>query len=407
MKKSILVCCVFIAISFSLKAQYKTQAQQLLNNEDSLQAGLSRSKTVISGYGSVFYQRDFNKKEALINLERAVLFLGHQFNDKISLFSELEVEDAKVAGGSDGGEIAMEQVYLKFNLNPKQYFVAGLFVPRIGLLNENHLPVNFNGVERPIVEQLIIPATWRELGIGFYGSLNRAPVNYSIALLNGLNSAGFTHGSGLRDGRAEGRNATANNIAITASLQYAWKDFKFQISGYGGGTVGLNKNSADSLGLTGGNFGTPIYLGEANLQYSNNAFTAKALLAYIYYPSADKVNIAYSKNLATGMYGTYAELGYNWLHNKKSNQQFISFVRCELLDLNTSVPAPPKAIYDGTLKQTHVIAGFSYLPIPNVVVKADIRLLHTGEQNPLLTNNPSLPYNQNNQFLNIGIGYSF
>jgi len=392
-------------------AQYRTQAQQLvLSNEDSLNAGISSSKTVISGYGSAFYQRDFNKKESLLTLERAVLFVGHQFNNKISFFSEMEIEDAKVAGGESGGEVSMEQLYLKFNLNPKQYIIAGLFVPRIGFLNENHLPVNFNGVERPIVEQQVIPATWRELGVALYGSLHHAPVNYSLAIVNGLNSANFEHGTGIRDGRAEGRNATANNLAITGSLQSTWRDFRFQLVGYVGGTVGLNKRSADSLGLNSGAFGTTIYMGEADVQYNHNAFSAKALATYISYPEAEKVNTAYAKNLASGIYGAYAEVAYNWLYNSKSNKQFISFVRAEVYDLNAQTPAPPKAIYDGTEKQTHIIAGFSYLPIPNVVIKTDIRLAHTGNQNPELVPNPSpnaLPYQQDNSFFNLGIGYSF
>jgi hypothetical protein len=231
-----------------------------MTNEDSLNAGISKNKTVLSGYGSASYQRDFNLHQSTATLERAVLFVGHQFNSKISVFTELEVENAKVEGGEPGGEIALEQAFLKFNLNPKQYLVAGLFVPRIGILNENHLPVNFNGVERPIVEQLIIPATWRELGAAFYGSANRLPLNYSVALMTGLNSAEFEHGSGIREGRAEGRNALANNLAITASLQYMVSNFKFQVSGYMGGTVGLAPNSADSLGLNSGAFGTPLYL---------------------------------------------------------------------------------------------------------------------------------------------------
>jgi hypothetical protein len=76
-----------------------------------------------------------------------------------------------VEGGvGNNAEISMEQAFLKFNLNAHQYIIAGLFTPRIGILNENHLPVNFNGVERPMVETLIIPATWRELGAGFYGN---------------------------------------------------------------------------------------------------------------------------------------------------------------------------------------------------------------------------------------------
>src|SRR2546425_488820 len=88
-------------------AQVGMPAQQLvLTNEDSLNKGTSKSKTLVSGYGSAFYQRDFNEGMSTINLERAVLFVGHQFNSKISFFSELEIEDAKV--GEGGGEIAME-----------------------------------------------------------------------------------------------------------------------------------------------------------------------------------------------------------------------------------------------------------------------------------------------------------
>ncbi|HVX49391.1 MAG TPA: hypothetical protein VHB48_04510 [Chitinophagaceae bacterium] len=403
---------VFTTLFFSTSnAQFRTNAQKLLTNEDSLNAGAAKNKTVVSGYGSAFYQRDFNKKLSSLTLERAVLFVGHQFSSKIAFFSELEIENAKVEGGKENGaEIAIEQAYLKFNLNARQYIVAGLFVPRVGILNENHLPVNFNGVERPIVETLIIPATWRELGIGFYGSANRLPVNYTIALLNGLNSAAFEHGNGISGGRAEGNLATANNLAITASLQYNAGDFKFQVSGYMGGTVGLSPHGADSLGLNSGAFGTPLYLGEANLQYNRGAISAKALGCYINYPEADKINTAYAKNIARGMYGAYVEVGYNWLYVKNTTQQFITFARAEALDMNASTPAPPKAIYDGTEKQTHIIAGISYLPLPNVVIKADVRLMHTGPQNPELVINPApnaLPYKQSNQFLNIGIGYSF
>ncbi len=401
---------VFSFLVTNLKAQYKTNAQNLVTtNEDSLSNGSNQSKTVISGYGSAFYQRDFNKAVSSATLERAVLFVGHRFNEKISLFTELEIENAKVEGG-EGGEVAMEQAYLKFNLKPNQYLVAGLFVPRIGILNENHLPVNFNGVERPIVETLVIPATWRELGVAFYGTLNNLPLTYDVALMNGLNSANFEHGSGFREGRAEGSNALANNLAVTAAVQYNVSYFKFQVSGYAGGTVGLNQHSADSLGLDNGAFGTPLYLGEADIQFAKNGVSAKALGTYVAYPDADKVNVAYAKNIGSGMYGAYAEVGYDWLYKKQKTVQFITFVRGEMLDLNSSLPAEPKGIYDGTQKQTHIIAGFSYLPIPNVVIKADVRILHTGPQNPELVINPApnaIPYKQDNQFLNIGIGYSF
>lgn len=396
--------------------QFKqTPAQQLIANtgEDSLTSGLgSHAKTVISGYGDLSYQRDFNAKTAVVNLNRAVLFVGHQFSSRIAFFSELEVEDAKVAGGEPGGEVSMEQVYLKFSINPRQYIVAGLFVPRIGILNENHLPINFNGVERPLVESFIIPATWREIGVGFYGQAATAPFTYSIALVNGLNSADFQHGSGVLEGRAEGRLAGANNLAVTASAQYFAGNFKFQVSGYVGGTNPLSPRQSDSLQLNSGMMGTPLYLGEADIQYAKGGFSAKALGCIIALPDASAVNRAYANNVAEQMYGAYGELAYNLFHSAKSDrwksQQLNIFARYEMFDLNAQIPS--NGVYDGTEKQSHLIAGFGYLPLPNVVIKADVRLMHTGPQNPDLVLNPNpaaVPYNQNNTFLNIGVGYSF
>jgi len=407
----------FIIVCFTkslIAQQYQTQAQKLITSEDSLNRGANNTKTVISGYGSAFYQRNFDQHQSVVTMDRAVLFVGHKFNEKISLFTELEVEHAIVAGTnsdehtSGQGDVSMEQAFLKFNLNSHQYIVAGLFTPRIGITNENHLPVNFNGVERPLVEQLIIPTTWREIGVGFYGSSDKLPLNYSIAIINGLNSANFQHDTGIGEGEGLGSDASANNLAITASLQYHISDFKFQVSGYAGGTVALSPRGSDSLGLNSGAFGTPLYLGEADMRYANNGIEIKILATYISYPNADKLNAAYAKNTPSAMYGAYAELAYDWLYKKHGEPQFITFARCETLDMNSSIPS--NGIYDGTQKQTHIIAGINYLPIPNIAIKADVRLLHTGPQNSELVINPppnALPYKQNNQFLNIGIGYSF
>lgn len=423
MKKLIAIITVTGLTMTRVHAQeqpYKTPAQQLiLTSEDSLNRNAATGKTVVSGYGNASYQRDFNEKVSTVALDRVVLFVGHNFSEKISLFTELEVENAIVTGpnsddpSSGRGDVSMEQAFLKFNLNSHQYLVAGLFTPRIGITNENHLPVNFNGVERPIVEQLIIPTTWREIGIGLYGSMDRLPVNYSIALINGLNSAGFHHDSGFGEGEGLGSNAGANNLAVTASLQYRLRDLKFQLAGYAGGTVGLSKRSADSLnvGLETGAFGTPLYLGEFDIQYASAGWAVKALGTYAAYPGAGRIYQAYATSVGSGMYGAYLELAYDWLHRNGSAKQFVTFVRGEALDMNAQLTDLQKRAgqLDETLKQTHLIAGISYFPIPSVVLKADVQLMHTGPQNPTLVINPpnALPYRQNDQFLHIGIGYSF
>ena len=85
-------------------------------------------------------------------------------------------------------------------------------------------------------------------------------------------------------------------------------------------------------------------------------------------------------------YGFYAEAGYDILYSeqKKDEKQLIAFARYEKLDMNAEIPV--NGIIDGTLNQQHIILGINYLPIKNVVIKADVRLMHTGEQNPELMN---------------------
>src|SRR3954463_6511128 len=95
----LVLLCVFSAFS------------QVLTREDSLTAGLIRNNntTVLSGYGQMKVGYDARNKTATANLTRNVLFIGHRFSNTIYLFSELELEDAKVVGGKASGEISMEQ----------------------------------------------------------------------------------------------------------------------------------------------------------------------------------------------------------------------------------------------------------------------------------------------------------
>ena len=396
--------------------QTVTPAQQLIfsTGEDSLNTfgGVGHAKTVISGYGEAQYIKDINMQRATANLRRAVLFVGHQFTGRIAFFSELEVENAKIEAGGPVGEVAMEQAYLKFSLNPRQYILAGLILPRVGIVNENHLPINYNGVDRPMVEQFVIPSTWREIGVGFYGQTSAFPLAYSVIVANGLNNANFQHGSGIEGGRAEGQFGSANNISVNAAVQYFAGNWKFQVSGYMGGTTALGPRAADSLQLESGLFGSPIYLAEADVQYSNNGFSLKALGCNISLPKAHDINRAYDNNTPTQIYGAYGELAYNLFElskkEKLQSKQLNLFARYEVMDLNAAIPV--SAVADGTLQQTHLIAGLGFLPIPNVVIKADVRLMNTGAQNPALLVNPNpnaLPYNRNNTFINVGIGYSF
>lgn len=394
-----LVCFLFIC---------KASFAQILTKEDSLNNSLlaKNTETVLSGYGEGRASYTSVTKTGSANLTRAVLFVGHKFSNTISFFSETEVEDAKVDGG--GGEIALEQAFLKIQLNKDLYLTTGLFIPRLGIINENHLPTTFNGVDRPFTETYIIPSTWRELGIGLYGSTRSIPgLNYSLGIVNGLNSEHFNTETGIREGRFEGRDFTGNNIALTGSLLYYFQHFRIQASEYYGGTTGIAKRMADSLQLNHGPFGSPLSLTEGDIQYTTNGLTVKALASFINIAEADKIIRAFNQNVPSQLYGFYAEIGYNLLNHTNTEKKLVVFARYEKLDMNYKVPA--QGISDGALKQQYIIAGLNFLLHRGIAFKADYVMLQTGDQNPLLVQNQynSIPYSNRSNTFNIGFGYSF
>lgn len=399
---------IVLALTFSLICFNYGQAQ-VLTKEDSLTAGViaRNAATVISGYGSVKYQYQVNDKQANANVDRVIIFLGHKFNNKISFFSELEVEDAKVAGGESGGEIALEQAFLKFNLTKNAYLSAGLFIPRIGIINENHLPTTFNGNDRPFVERFIIPATWREIGVGLFGSSNKITgLNYSLALVNGLNSANFESGRGIRDGRYEGRDANATALACTGSLLYYINNFRIQASAYYGGSAGITDENADTLNLSNGAFGTPIALYEANIQYHNKGLSVKGLFTTIQISDAEKLNNAYGHNTPEVIIGYYGEVGYNIFQlSKMSEKKLTIFARFENLDMNYKLPE--NGVLDKTLNKTYIIGGLSFQPIKGVIVKADYIFKQSGEQNTTLPGGLDPKYQKEEGYFSLGVGYSF
>lgn len=386
---------------------------QVLTAEDSLNAGLVRSDrtTVLSGYGEVKVSYDQQLGTGTANLTRNVLFVGHRFNQRISFFSEMELENARVEGGDAGGELSMEQLFVKFDLNKDIYLTGGLFIPRIGIINENHLPTTFNGNDRTFVEQFIIPSTWREIGLGLYGRSTRFPgLNWSVAVQNGLDAGAFQHGTGIREGRGDGSKASAANIGLSGSLLYYTGDFRLQTSGYYGGSAGLTQREADSLQLDYGLFGTPVRLLEANAQYLGEKLRVKVLATQVDIVDAERINRAYASNTPERMFGAYAEVGCDlWSFIRPAEKRdLIAFVRCEALDMNAAIP--DNGIDDPTLKRTYVVAGLTYVPTPGISIKADYTLRTTGEPNPSLYIDPypqALPYITDNGFIHIGLAYSF
>jgi hypothetical protein len=128
--------------------------------------------TVLSSYGELTYNRPTSDpKNAVADVRRFVLGYQHRFDEKTKVVTELEVEHA-VSSADDPGEVEVEQAYIERQVGAGLAVRAGLMLVPIGLINENHEPTAFYGVERPFVETAIIPSTWREGGIQLVANLD-------------------------------------------------------------------------------------------------------------------------------------------------------------------------------------------------------------------------------------------
>ena len=173
--------------------------------------------TRIGGYGELHYNNLDSGKE--IDFHRFVLFVEHEFSDRIRLFTELELEHS-LAGDGKPGEVELEQAYIEVDLNDRLASKAGLFLVPVGILNETHEPPTFYGVERNEVEKNIIPTTWWEAGAGLSGRSDNG-FSWDLALHSGLNTP--TSGSNafkIRNGRQKVAEALAEDLAVTGRVKY-------------------------------------------------------------------------------------------------------------------------------------------------------------------------------------------
>lgn len=172
--------------------------------------------TQIGGYGELHYNGGDKDQ---IDFHRFVAMINHQFNDSLRFFSEIELEHS-LSGDDQPGEVELEQAYIEYDINENLRAKGGLFLLPVGLLNENHEPTRFFGVERNPVESNIIPTTWWEAGAGLSGTFAET-FRYDLALHSGLETP-TSEGNAfkIRNGRQKVAEATAKDGAVTGRLRW-------------------------------------------------------------------------------------------------------------------------------------------------------------------------------------------
>ncbi|MHB1333651.1 MAG: hypothetical protein ACYCY1_13735 [Sulfuriferula sp.] len=327
--------------------------------------------TTISGYGEAVYNnyRDGSVKDQA-DLRRFVLFFGHRFNDRLRLYSELEVEHALVESGQ--GELAMEQAYLEYGLTPSVNLRAGLMLMPLGFLNENHEPPTFYGVERTEVESRIIPSTWRELGMGVQGRLLDNVLEYNVGIVTSLDASKYSGASsGVRSMRSKGFKAAANDLALYAGLNYRQPGWSIGAGLFSGNTAQNGVGSTSSSFLAGKD--ARMTLWDIHGKYSIGDLELLGL--YARGTLGDTLAINNAAGIASGsgnaapqsFYGWYGQAAYHvW---KQGEMRLSPFVRYERYNTQASVDAGFTA--NPLNDETVMTAGANFNLSREVVLKAD------------------------------------
>lgn len=346
-------------------------------------------------YNDVTYNENGEETSGTLDFHRFILYAGYNFNDWITFRSELELEhtliEAEDNGEAKGGEVALEQAYIDLRLQRELGIRAGLMLVPVGLVNPMHEPPTFNGVERPNVEEYIIPSTWRESGIGIYGS-TKSGLSYQLYAMAGLAPNEITGSGGISDAGQSGFKSSTANLALTGRLDYRLglntsigaSYFFSQMSSE------IEDGSAESIATLDG---ATFNLVEGHIIYQKNRFEARGLLVYSGLSKAAELNQAFGNNAGKSQFGGYAEVAYDILpfFAPGTTQKLKAFGRYETYDTQfTTVQIPDNSEFN----RNEYTFGLTYKPAPQVAFKADYQLFQSAGD-------------KNIHQLNLGVGYNF
>ena len=319
-KISVLLLLAFAFTSVvAQNAEQLNSYQQQFQNLANLESGL-----MIGGYGEVTYN-DPDEGASELDVQRLVILLAYKFDDRVSFITEIEYEHVK--------EVYIEQAWLNYALNDNTNLRAGLLLVPMGIVNEYHEPTTYNGVERPTLDNKIVPTTWREIGIGVSGRLNNMNMRYQAYIMNGPKSYDGTYklkgANGLRGGRQKGAESIGSNSNFASRLDfYGILGLRLGISYYNGKTQTIDKSM----------IGTQVGVSMTGLdaRYVKNNFSARYQYINANLTDTNQYNRVSGKDLGSQMSGYYVEAAYNLLPID-ARQRFDVFVRYEDLDQHKSV----------------------------------------------------------------------
>jgi hypothetical protein len=401
---------------------------------DSVMQHVNGKRLSVGGYGEVAMSRNFysdhvsrysladehknDPSHGRFDIPHAVIYLGYDFGKGWTMGTEIEFEHGGVGmayekedeeGGEweqeveKGGEVELEQFWIQKSFGRWANIKAGHIVVPVGLNNAYHEPLNFFTVYRPEGENTVLPSTWHQTGISFWGKTKGW--RYELQFLAGLNSDNFTNTGWINKGPGtptEGEIATKYGTALRID-NYCIKGLRIGLSGYYGHAIGNsypnNKDGAESK------YKGVVAIGAIDFTYNDYNWIVRGQADYGYL--SDAKQLKYFTNRLNGLspfhhsafvsknafaYGI--EAGYNVFSQieklRQDNQKLYLFGRYE--HYNPYASKTKNTSYDYTNVQRMAV-GINYYPVKQIVVKAEYSHRFLKSQ-----------YN-NEPAINIGVAY--
>lgn len=430
MKKSTIIsmACAAVAVCSPLASNAQTVAA------DSVMQHARGSRLSVGGYGEVAYSRNFysdsgnryssaklhknDPSHGRFDIPHAVIYLGYDFGKGWTLGTEIEFEHGGTGSSIEyeaeesiefeqeqerGGEVELEQFWIQKSFAKWANIKAGHIVVPVGLNNAHHEPLNFFTVYRPEGENTIMPSTWHQTGVSFWGRTKNW--RYELQFLAGLNSDNFTNTGWINKGPGtptEGEIATKYGTALRLD-NYSIKGLRIGLSGYYGHAIGNsypnNKNGAEAK------YKGVVAVGAVDFTYNDHNWIVRGQADYGYLSDAQQLK--YFTNRLNGLspfhhsafvsknafaYGI--EAGYNVFSQieklRKEEQKLYVFGRYE--HYNPYASKTKNTSYDYT-NVKRMAVGINYFPVKQVAIKAEYSHRFLKSQ-----------YN-NEPAINIGVAY--
>ncbi len=364
---------------------------------------MSNKRLTFGGYGQIDYNQPFGNESienGKVDIHRIVLLFAYSFTSKLSLVSEIELEHVS--------EVYVEQAFLNYALNTYVNLRGGLMLVPVGIINENHEPPIFNGVERPLIDLYVVPSTWREIGLGVTGTIPEISMKYQAYLINGFKSYDgqprLSGQYGLRKGRQKGIESLIRTPGFTGRVEYyGLLGLNLGLSGYFGKTQSslykkIENSDTDAIAAADSSVVGVSLLG-FDVRYQRKGVQIRGQFYYSSQSNTAQYNFFTAdegrpNDLGSSMFGYYIEAAYNVFQaSRKIKSELTPFVRYSNYD--TQLTVAQELSKNNAYNVTAITTGLGWRIVPGAVIKADVQFLRNGAENKF------------QKIFNAGIGFGF